>query len=148
MAVERAADFCFLPHNHLPWLGFNVVVITQIRPSATALNQHVRLMDGCTRQIWFGKVLTLCVLLCFLLLLGLRDPKRVEYGVNRGESRESYVSVRCYVRAVQIETTEGPQRTCWPAYMFMYYYYYYYVNVFLLLYVFSYGYSVSLRCSV
>jgi len=62
--------------------------------------------------------------------LGLRDPKRVEYGVNRGESRASSVSVRCYGRAVQIEITEGPQRTCWPPYMFMYYYY---VNLFLLL---------------
>ena len=112
LAVEREADLRFLPHNYLPCLGFNVIVIKQFMPSATVLSQHVRLMDGCTRQIWFGKVLTLCVLLCFLLLLGLRDPKRVEYGVNRGESRAFCVSVRCYGRAVQIETTEGPQRTC------------------------------------
>jgi len=108
VAFEQEAASRFLPHNHLPWLGFNVIVIKQFRPSATVLSQHVRLMDGCTRQIWFGKVLTLCVLLCFLLPLGLREPKRAEYGVNRGESRAFCVSVRCHGRAVQTETAEGP----------------------------------------
>lgn len=68
--------------------------------------------------------MTLCVLVCFVLLLGLRDPKRVEYGVSRGESIASCMSVRCYGGAVQIETTEGPQLTCWPPYKNTFFFYY------------------------
>ena len=67
--------------------------------------------------------MTLCVLFCFLLLLGLGEPKRIEYGVSRGESIASCVSVRCYGGAVQIETTEGPQLTCWPPYKNTFFYY-------------------------
>jgi len=50
LAVEREADLRFLPHNHLPWLGFNVIVIKQSRPSATVLRK-----SACKTYGWMYK---------------------------------------------------------------------------------------------